>query len=173
MRCELTTVRWLPPPWSTSPLSIKDADTLATSAPSLDQLRRSPPAESHSNARSCHSNSVERVERRQALSEDPETLMFLPGAAGDTEFWRPVSEGLSHPGARVFFGWPGFGGTPPDPKVSGISELARGSLSSSPVPPSWSSKAESTISPADTRGRFCLTSSGTWRSERLVRCPNR
>jgi pimeloyl-ACP methyl ester carboxylesterase len=52
-----------------------------------------------------------------------ETLMFLPGASGNRELWRRVSDGLSHPGPRVFWGWPGFGGMPSDPSVSGISDL--------------------------------------------------
>jgi pimeloyl-ACP methyl ester carboxylesterase len=52
-----------------------------------------------------------------------ETLMFLPGASGNRELWRRVSDGLSHPGPRVFWGWPGFGGMPSDPSVSGLSDL--------------------------------------------------
>jgi pimeloyl-ACP methyl ester carboxylesterase len=52
-----------------------------------------------------------------------ETLMFLPGAAGNRRLWEPVAEGLSHLGERRFFGWPGFGGVPNDPAVSGISDL--------------------------------------------------
>jgi poly(3-hydroxyoctanoate) depolymerase len=52
-----------------------------------------------------------------------ETLMFLPGASGNRELWRRVSDGLSHPGPRVFWGWPGFGGMSSDPSVSGLSDL--------------------------------------------------
>jgi pimeloyl-ACP methyl ester carboxylesterase len=52
-----------------------------------------------------------------------ETLMFLPGASGNTEFWRPVADRLRHPGSRRFFGWPGFGGLPSDPGVKGIGDL--------------------------------------------------
>jgi pimeloyl-ACP methyl ester carboxylesterase len=50
--------------------------------------------------------------------------MFLPGAAGDTQMWRPVADRLRHRGARRFVGWPGFGGTPPDPGVRGLGDLA-------------------------------------------------
>jgi hypothetical protein len=39
-----------------------------------------------------------------------ETLRFLPGAAGDVALGRRIDDGLSHDGARRFFGWPGFGG---------------------------------------------------------------
>lgn len=50
--------------------------------------------------------------------------MFLPGASGNRELWRRVGEGLSHPGPRVYWGWPGFGGMPGDPSVNGLSDLA-------------------------------------------------
>jgi pimeloyl-ACP methyl ester carboxylesterase len=52
-----------------------------------------------------------------------DTLMFLPGASGNVQFWKPVSERLSHPGARRFVAWPGFGGVPADPGVGGIDDL--------------------------------------------------
>jgi poly(3-hydroxyoctanoate) depolymerase len=57
-----------------------------------------------------------------------ETLMFLPGAGGDTRFWKPVADGLSslcYPGERRFWGWPGFGGLPADPTVQGIADLTQ------------------------------------------------
>ncbi|MDI3291618.1 alpha/beta fold hydrolase [Polyangium sp. 15x6] len=57
------------------------------------------------------------------LSPAVETLMFLPGASGNRQLWKPVADGLSHPGERRFFGWPGFGGVPEDPSVTGISDL--------------------------------------------------
>ena len=53
----------------------------------------------------------------------PETLMFLPGASGNVQFWKPVSEKLRHPGARRFVAWPGFSGVPADPGVGGIDDL--------------------------------------------------
>jgi len=52
-----------------------------------------------------------------------DSLFFLPGASGNVEFWKPVSEALHHPGRRRFFGWPGFGGAPHDPLVRGIDDL--------------------------------------------------
>ena len=52
-----------------------------------------------------------------------ETLLFLPGAAGNRELWKPLAERVSHPGARRFLGWPGFGDVPSDPSISGISDL--------------------------------------------------
>lgn len=53
----------------------------------------------------------------------PTKLVFLPGASGDTRFWQPVAERLAHPAERVRLGWPGFGPTPPDPRVNGIADL--------------------------------------------------
>ena len=52
-------------------------------------------------------------------------LLFLPGASGNTALWRPVADGLAHQGERNFFGWPGFGETPPEPDVAGIDDLVR------------------------------------------------
>jgi pimeloyl-ACP methyl ester carboxylesterase len=52
-----------------------------------------------------------------------EPLLFLPGASGHTEFWRPAAARLRHPGVRHFLGWPGLGGLPPEPGVSGLDDL--------------------------------------------------
>jgi pimeloyl-ACP methyl ester carboxylesterase len=54
-----------------------------------------------------------------------ETLLFLPGASGNMDLWRPVSERLEHPAERRFFGWPGFGGVPARSDVKGIGDLVR------------------------------------------------
>lgn len=53
----------------------------------------------------------------------PEKLLFLPGASGNTSFWRPVAELLKVDAKQVHFGWPGFGPTEPDPDVNGIEDL--------------------------------------------------
>jgi pimeloyl-ACP methyl ester carboxylesterase len=52
-----------------------------------------------------------------------ETLMFLPGASGNTDLWKPVADSLSHGGPRLFVSWPGLGGAPADPSVTEISDL--------------------------------------------------
>lgn len=52
-----------------------------------------------------------------------EKLIFLPGASGNTEFWKPVSNGLRHPGQREFVAYPGFGGVPPESDVNSIDDL--------------------------------------------------
>ena len=55
--------------------------------------------------------------------EPPSRLLFLPGASGNTGFWRPVAARLRHGGERLHLGWPGFGETPPDPIVRGWDDL--------------------------------------------------
>lgn len=52
-----------------------------------------------------------------------EKLIFLPGASGNTEFWKPVSNGLRHPGQREFVAYPGFGGVPLESDVNSIDDL--------------------------------------------------
>jgi pimeloyl-ACP methyl ester carboxylesterase len=53
----------------------------------------------------------------------PSKIIFLPGAFGNPDFWRPVSELLVHPASRKLLGWPGFGITPRVPNVEGIQDL--------------------------------------------------
>ncbi len=53
----------------------------------------------------------------------PTKLIFLPGAAGSPNYWRPVSDLLAHPAARALLGWPGFDQVAADPKVRGIADL--------------------------------------------------
>jgi pimeloyl-ACP methyl ester carboxylesterase len=53
----------------------------------------------------------------------PTRLLFLPGASGNTRFWHPVADLLTHPGERIHYGWPGFGLMPPDPSITGIDGL--------------------------------------------------
>ena len=55
----------------------------------------------------------------------PQRILFLPGASGNTDFWRPVADLLSVSGEKIHFGWPGFGPTPPDPAIQGIDDLVR------------------------------------------------
>lgn len=55
----------------------------------------------------------------------PEKLLFLPGASGNMDFWKPVAGLLTVPGARIHFGWPGFGPTPPHPEVNSFEDLVK------------------------------------------------
>lgn len=56
--------------------------------------------------------------------QKPAKLLFLPGASGRTDFWHPVSDLLTCPARRVHVTWPGFGGVPQDPAITGIGDLA-------------------------------------------------
>ena len=52
-------------------------------------------------------------------------ILFLPGAGGSPEFWRPVAKLLQDVREKVLFGWPGLGDQPHDPAISGIDDLVR------------------------------------------------
>lgn len=53
----------------------------------------------------------------------PSRLIFLPGASGNTEFWRPAAQCLAYPAEQVHIGWPGFGPTPADPRINSLDDL--------------------------------------------------
>jgi pimeloyl-ACP methyl ester carboxylesterase len=53
----------------------------------------------------------------------PHKLIFLPGAGGHPDFWRPMSDALCHIGEHVLLGWPGFGGIPAQADVTGMNDL--------------------------------------------------
>ena len=57
------------------------------------------------------------------MTTSPSKLLFLPGASGNTEFWRPAAERIAHSAQQVHIGWPGFGSTPSDPSVTGMADL--------------------------------------------------
>ncbi|MEA5415212.1 alpha/beta fold hydrolase [Synechococcus sp. BA-132 BA5] len=57
------------------------------------------------------------------MTDSPERLLFLPGASGDTSFWRPLEQRLGCRAERLHLGWPGFGATPPRPGVEGFEDL--------------------------------------------------
>lgn len=50
-------------------------------------------------------------------------LLFLPGASGNTQFWRPAAARLAAFGTPVFQAYPGFGGEPPAADVRDIGGL--------------------------------------------------
>ncbi|SEQ96970.1 Pimeloyl-ACP methyl ester carboxylesterase [Solimonas aquatica] len=56
-------------------------------------------------------------------STTPAQLLFLPGALGRTELWRPLADLLRHPASRQHIGWPGFAGVPADPQIKSIDDL--------------------------------------------------
>jgi pimeloyl-ACP methyl ester carboxylesterase len=53
----------------------------------------------------------------------PEKILFLPGATGRADFWKPLSASLENAAARHLFGWPGFGDVPARPDVQGFDGL--------------------------------------------------
>lgn len=50
-------------------------------------------------------------------------VLFLPGAAGDKEFWSPVGDGLPRAWHKTYVSWPGLGDQPPDPAIRSLSDL--------------------------------------------------
>ncbi|MCJ8207369.1 alpha/beta fold hydrolase [Pseudomonas sp. RGM2987] len=58
------------------------------------------------------------------MPPSPTKLLFLPGASGNTQFWHPVAERLTHPAQQRHIGWPGFGDTPPARDITGMQSLA-------------------------------------------------
>jgi surfactin synthase thioesterase subunit len=52
-------------------------------------------------------------------------ILFLPGAGGSPEFWKPVAKLLPGEWDKVFFGWPGLGDQPHDPTINSIDDLVR------------------------------------------------
>lgn len=51
------------------------------------------------------------------------TVLFLPGAGGSPNFWKPVASTLPDAWPKEHFGWPGLGAQPHDPAVRGIDDL--------------------------------------------------
>ena len=52
-------------------------------------------------------------------------ILFLPGAGGSPDFWKPVGSLLSDQWPKHYFGWPGLGHQPHDPTVASIDDLER------------------------------------------------
>ncbi len=53
----------------------------------------------------------------------PSQLLFLPGALGNRNFWKPLAHELSTRAERVFMTYPGFGGVPAEPSISCLEDL--------------------------------------------------
>jgi pimeloyl-ACP methyl ester carboxylesterase len=52
-------------------------------------------------------------------------VLFLPGAGGSPDFWKPVGELLPAGWAKEYFGWPGLGDQPHDPTIKAMDDLIR------------------------------------------------
>jgi pimeloyl-ACP methyl ester carboxylesterase len=57
------------------------------------------------------------------MSDVQPGVVFLPGAAGASEFWRPVATRLPDTWQKTFMNWPGAGNQPNDPAISGFPDL--------------------------------------------------
>jgi pimeloyl-ACP methyl ester carboxylesterase len=52
-------------------------------------------------------------------------ILFLPGAGGSPDFWKPVGDRLPADRLKHYFGWPGLGHQPHDPAIKGLDDLVR------------------------------------------------
>jgi pimeloyl-ACP methyl ester carboxylesterase len=52
-------------------------------------------------------------------------VLFLPGAGGSPDFWKPVGALLHAEWSKEYFGWPGLGNQPHDPTIGGMDDLVR------------------------------------------------
>jgi pimeloyl-ACP methyl ester carboxylesterase len=50
-------------------------------------------------------------------------LLFLPGAGGSPDFWRPLGDRLPDDRPKFYFGWPGLGNQPSDPSINSVDDL--------------------------------------------------
>jgi pimeloyl-ACP methyl ester carboxylesterase len=50
------------------------------------------------------------------VSDEQRSLVFLPGAAGASEFWLPVATRLPDAWRKTLLSWPGAGNQPNDPR---------------------------------------------------------
>lgn len=55
----------------------------------------------------------------------PTRRIYLPGAGGSADFWRPVASLLDDGADQKLLAWPGLGDEPSAPDVAGFDDLAR------------------------------------------------
>jgi pimeloyl-ACP methyl ester carboxylesterase len=65
------------------------------------------------------------VDRHASPPSGLRKVLFLPGAGGSPEFWRPVATSLPQAWDKVLLGWPGLGDQPHDPEINSIDDLVR------------------------------------------------
>lgn len=54
---------------------------------------------------------------------EPRNVVFLPGAGGSPEFWRPVADRPPAGWGRTLLGWPGAGDQSHDPAIGSFEDL--------------------------------------------------
>jgi pimeloyl-ACP methyl ester carboxylesterase len=52
-------------------------------------------------------------------------ILFLPGAGGSADFWKPVGAQLPADWPKHYFGWPGLGHQPHDPAIRSLDDLVQ------------------------------------------------
>ena len=52
-------------------------------------------------------------------------VLFLPGAGGSPDFWKPVGNLLPADWPKEYFGWPGLGDQPHDSAIKNMDDLVR------------------------------------------------
>lgn len=52
-------------------------------------------------------------------------VLFLPGAGGSADFWKPVGSRLPADWPKHYFGWPGLGHQSHDPAVKSLDDLVQ------------------------------------------------
>ena len=52
-------------------------------------------------------------------------ILFLPGAGGSPDFWKPVGSRLPADWPKHYFGWPGLGHQPHDPAIKSLDDLVQ------------------------------------------------
>jgi pimeloyl-ACP methyl ester carboxylesterase len=52
-------------------------------------------------------------------------ILFLPGAGGSPDFWKPVGSRLPETWPKEYFGWPGLGDQPHNPAIKSLDDLVR------------------------------------------------
>jgi pimeloyl-ACP methyl ester carboxylesterase len=57
------------------------------------------------------------------MTRNAPSLLFLPGASGDANFWRGLGCLLPAGWDKTYLRWPGLGNQPPDPGVNGMADL--------------------------------------------------
>lgn len=64
-----------------------------------------------------------RVDMAKTLAQPPRRLLFLPGAGGDPNFWKPLGERLPSAWRKTWFSWPGLGAQRDSPDIAGWEDL--------------------------------------------------
>jgi CheY-like chemotaxis protein len=79
-------------------------------------------------------------------------VLFLPGASGAAQFWKPVADRLPGGWEKILFDWPGCGAVAADPRVRSFDDLV------DLVPPAYSCQCHQVLPTNADRRAFLLAS---------------